>query len=194
VRPAWPAYRSVGTRAIPLACAVALASACAGGDPAPPLPRDLVAEFGAARVQPAPVPEVARIETATIAGASANVLRLTSPARLTWSLRLPVRADLQAEVAFVPDPAGSAPAGVTVRIGLSDDRIYDELFRAPLDGAADGSTVWQPIRLDLSPYSGWKWSLFYRPSRITWKLIVNADPTPGGSVHWRRLRVVAHGE
>jgi hypothetical protein len=67
---------------------------------------------------------------------------------------------------------------------VSDERSYEELARVPV---ASGS--WQPIRVDLTPFSGWKWSLFYQPSRRDWKLIIGADPTPAGTIVWRGITV-----
>jgi hypothetical protein len=38
-----------------------------------------------------------------------------------------------------------------------------------------GTPTWREIRADLSAYAGWKWSLFYRPDRITWRVVLAAD-------------------
>jgi len=108
-------------------------------------------------------------------------------------MRFSERADLEASVALVSSDAQAAPAGVTVRIGISNDRAYDELRAMPVTAVHDGTrSAWQPIRIDLSSYSGWKLSLFYRPSRITWNVIVNADAAPGGTLALRTLAVVPH--
>ncbi len=163
---------------------IGLGTACGAGEPSSP--RDLLREVASARVQPAPTVEVVRQAEVTVDGASTPALILTSPARLTWSIRFPERMQLDASVVLAPDPMRVPAAGVTVRIGVSDDRGYDELLRLPIGPDSGG---WQPIKVDLSAYSGWKWSLFYRPSRITWNLIVNADATPGGSIAWRELAV-----
>ena len=163
---------------------------CAGREPAPSLPRDLMRDLSSARIQPAPTSDVVRLgELPEAAGLTAALL-LTSPARLTWPIRFTEHAELDASVALIATPAESrpAPTGVIVRIGISDDRAYEELWRLSL-ASQDSRIVWQPIRLDLGSYSGWKWSLFYQPSRITWNLIVAADPAPGGTVAWRTLRI-----
>jgi hypothetical protein len=170
---------------------------CAGTEPAPSLPRDLMRDLSSARIQPAPTSEVARLgELADGAGSTAALL-LRSPARLTWSVRFREHAELDASVALIAG-AASMPlhnperptylAGVIVRIGISDDRAYEELWRLSLTAPGD-RIAWQPVRLDLGSYSGWKWSLFYQPSRTTWNLIVAADPAPGGLVAWRTLRI-----
>jgi hypothetical protein len=139
-----------------------------------------------ARIQPAATAEVARLGEVMDAGTSMAVLLTAAPARLTWLVRFPARAELEASVGLVP--ASPASAGVIVRVALADDRSYDELARLTLTATA-GAVSWHPIRIDLGAYSGWQWSLFYRPSKLTWSLIVGVDPMPSGTVAWRTLRV-----
>lgn len=103
-----------------------------------------------------------------------------APARVVFPVNMPARAHFRAAVAL-QSPAGS---GVTVRLGIADNRSYEELLKIPIDPPAPGADPWRAIDVDLRAYSGWQWSLFYRPSRITWKLVLNADATPGGSVVW----------
>lgn len=117
-------------------------------------------------------------------------LVMAAPSRVTWTLQFTERAELAAEVALAAEAGAPAGDGVTIRIGISDNRSYDELLRVRLDkGPAGAPPAWRPILLDLSAFSGWKWSLFYQPSRRQWKLIVNADATPGGSAAWQGLVV-----
>ena len=103
-----------------------------------------------------------------------------APARVLFAVRMPARARLHTAVALVP---GSG-AGVTIRVGISDNRSYDELEKLAVAPETAGRDPWQTIDIDLAPYSGWQWSLFYRPGRMTWRLVFNADPTPGGRVAW----------
>jgi hypothetical protein len=180
-------------RIITAALAGILSAGCAGTEPAPSLPHDLMRDLSSARIQPAATSEVARLgDLVDVAGSTAALL-LRSPARLTWPVRFQEHAELDASVALVATPAEPppAPAGVIVRIAISDDRAFEELLRVSLTAQGD-RIVWQPIRVDLGSYSGWKWSLFYQPSRITWNLIVAADPAPGGMVAWRTLRIQSH--
>ena len=150
-------------------------------------------DLSSARIQPAASAEVARVGEIADAGVPLPVLLITSPARLTWPLRLGEHADLDASVALVTSAATTTPAGVTIRIGVADERRFEELFRLPIaDTPGNGSLVWHPVRIDLGDYSGWKFSLFYRPSRRTWNVIVGVDPTPGGTLAWRALRIQAH--
>jgi hypothetical protein len=149
-------------------------------------------DLSSARIQPAPTSDVVRLGELPDAAGSTAALLLSSPARLTWPVRFHEHAEIDASVALVVPPAEPrpAPAGVIVRIGIADDRAYEELWRLLLT-PQDGRIVWQPIRLDLGSYSGWKWSLFYQPSRVTWNLIVAVDPAPAGTVAWRTLRIRA---
>jgi hypothetical protein len=179
---------------IRVALAATLVSACGSAEPASPLPRDLMRDLASARIQPAATSEVARLGDVVTDGVATPALLVTSPARLTWSVRFAERAALDGMVAMTP-PASAPPVaglGVTVRIGISDERAYEELFRIPLAAPSGATLAWTPVRVDLSGYSGWTWSLFYRPSRRTWQLIVAADPLPGGSIAWRSLRLVPH--
>ena len=121
-----------------------------------------------------------------MAGAAVSGLVMRAPSRATWTVRFPERAEIDASVAFVSEGSAGA-AGVTIRIAVSDGRAYEEVTRV----AVTGST-WQPVRGDLTPFSGWKWSLFYQPSRRDWQVIIGADPTPGGTVVWKEIRVVPY--
>jgi hypothetical protein len=113
---------------------------------------------------------------------------MRAPARVTWTLRFPDAAALMTAASIVPEADGSTGAGTTLRIGLSDDRYYEGIFKREF--APD--PVWQPVVVDLSKYAGWQWSLFYRPSERRWKLIVNADATPGGTLALRAPVIRRH--
>ena len=104
---------------------------------------------------------------------------MPAPSRVTWPVQLTERAELTARVAMLSD----LNLGVTIRVGISDNRNYDELTRIKI------GTNWQPIRVDLSAFSGWRFSLFYHPNKKIWNLIVNADATPGGTAAWAGLEV-----
>ena len=65
-------------------------------------------------------------------------------------------------------------APVRLRLGISDHRIYEGLVEVLL---TPGDRRWTELRADLSAYAGWQWSLFYRPDRIAWRLVLAADAT-----------------
>ena len=149
-------------------------------------------ELPNATVQAAPGAPGARQEFAPTEGGPAPAVFMTAPARVTWTLQFPETAEVAARVAIID--GGTSGQGVTVRLGLSDNRRYHELLREPVPPRPPNSPpVWRTIRVNLSEYSGWKWSLFYQPSRLKWRLIVNADATPGGTVALTELAVIRAG-
>lgn len=104
------------------------------------------------------------------------------PARAIWSLPLPrhglFRAFLTVDGAGAAGPA--APA-VRFRLGISDNRVYEGLVEQTLTPGSG----WTEFRADLSAYAGIKASLFYRPDRITWRLVLSTDrvgPAPASAV------------
>jgi hypothetical protein len=95
--------------------------------------------------------------------------------RATWDLPLPRHGMLRAFLAV--DPAAPPGAAVRFRVGVSDHRIYEPLAHSIVH-PADG---WIEFHADLSAYAGFKWSLFYRPGRIVWRLVLATDPEQGGA-------------
>ncbi len=156
-----------------------LGSACARG-PAP-ASIDLTAALPSAeRRALGPPDEAIRAATASRDRLERPAILTNAPARVLFAVRMPARARLHTAVSIV---AGSG-AGVTIRIGISDNRSYDELEKLLVAPPADGADPWHAVDVDLAAYSGWQWSVFYHPGRMTWRLVFNADPTPGGRVAW----------
>lgn len=174
--------RSVG---LPLALvtALALGAACHGRS-APPQYVDLIHELPRAeRRAVAPVDEAIRVDMTGPEDDMRPAIVMQAPARLTWAMRFPSRAHLATAVMLVPDVAGSQ-RGVTVRVGVADDRTYEAVFQLPIEASGAAPPAWRLVDIDLSAYSGWQWSLFYRPWAITWRVIVSVDATPGGTAAW----------
>ena len=175
-------HRPLVTRCIGIGAVVIAASRC-GGTPAP---IDLLAALPTAERRAAgPIDRA--IVLIAVAGdrGTEPVLQIQAPARVSYPVRLGAHAWLRGDVML----ATGSGEGVTVRVGIADTRTYEELLHLPVNPPRYGIDTWRTVDLDLGAYSGWQWSLFYRPSGITWKLIFNADPTPSGSVIWRRLRI-----
>ena len=109
------------------------------------------------------------------------------PSRLTIPLPLPKGGMLRAALAV--DSANPA-AAARFRVGVSDHRIYEAL-----DGivvAAD-RRGWVELQTDLSAYAGFKWSLFYRPDRVIWRVVLATDavgPAPARAF-WGTPEVLA---
>ncbi len=91
------------------------------------------------------------------------------PARAIWSLALPRRGVFRAFVTLATD--GHPSTSVRFRMGVSDDRVYEGLATCELQGEPG----WTELRADLSAFAGFKWSLFYRPDRVTWRVVLSTD-------------------
>lgn len=158
-----------------IVCYALAAMACrAGRDRVPEI--DLLDALPAAERRAADsVDEAVRMDVVGVEGDVRTALVMRAPARVTWDVKLPLHARLSTAIILVSGMPGTS-GGVTVRIGLSDRRVYKEIGRAEATGA------WVPVMLDLREYSEWKFSLFDQPLRKSWQLVLNADATPGGTV------------
>ena len=149
---------------------------------------DLIDEFERAEQRP---PARLALAAHTIAGVTHPAIIMPVPSRLTWRLPLPRGGLLRT---FVAPIDAAAPLGTTVplrfRIGIADDRIYEGLTHIVVTPEQRG---WIELRADLSAYAGWKWSLFYRPDRIVWSVVLAADALAGGQakVVWGAPEIVA---
>lgn len=121
-----------------------------------------------------------------IAGRDGVSLRVRSPSRVTWTLPLPHDGRFETTVSTLSD------ARVRFRIGVSDGRVYEALREVVLS-TRDAP---MPVVVDLSAYAGWKWSLFYHPDRIAWRLTLSADAMGGvpGLALWTAPRVMTTHE
>jgi hypothetical protein len=121
------------------------------------------------------------IVPAALDGRVRRAIRTPAVGRISWKVKLPARAVLQTYIRADPECPASGK-GVLFRIGISDGRTYDELLNRWVGSAGDRSGQdWQPILIDLSPYSGFKWSLFYHPSRIWWWIVFNTAASPASA-------------
>lgn len=147
---------------------------------------DLIDEFERAEKRP---PEGVRVPAHTAGGLTLPAIVMPIPSRVTWRLPLPRGGLLRTSVAranAVPGTVGVPP--VRFRIGIADDRIYEGLTEITV---APEQHDWIDLRVDLSAYAGWKWSLFYRPDRILWNLVLAADGAGGETrVVWGASEIV----
>lgn len=134
---------------------------------------DLTRQFDRADKRPAVGFQIATYSTGGIARPA---IVAPVPGRFTCDLSLPRRGVFHTYAALADPPPGAPSPSARLRIGISDDRVYEALTEATL---APGARGWIEITADLSGYAGWKWSLFYRPDRITWRLVLAADPLEG---------------
>jgi hypothetical protein len=152
------------------ACAVLLAlpsAGCRAPAPSSPIPVvDLIKEFDRAEKRPAGQYAIA---DHLAGGTRRPSIVAPAPGRITWVLPLPRRGRLRTALVAL------SPAPVRVRIGVSDARIYEGLAEAVVTGMAS----WSMLTADLSPYAGWKFSLFYQPERLAWHVNVSLDAMGG---------------
>jgi hypothetical protein len=111
-------------------------------------------------------------------GVSRAAIAAAVPSRLTLRLPFPRHGVFHAFVALADPPTGSHSGGARLRLGVSDDRTYEPLAELVLPRDAHG---WTDLRADLSAYAGRKWSLFYRPDRIVWRLVLAVDAVDNGA-------------
>lgn len=149
---------------------VILCSGCRHVDQASVTAVNLIREVDRAEKRP---PIGFEISTREIDGQSRPSIVVPVPSRLTILLPLPRHGVLRALASLDPT-ATQVP--VRLRVGVSDDRIYERLTDVDLP---PGNPHWIAVQTDLSAYAGWKWSLFYRPERIVWHVVLAADATGG---------------
>lgn len=111
------------------------------------------------------------------AGVSRPAIAAAVPSRLIVRLPLPRHGVFHAYVALAEPAAGGAPTGARLRVGVSDERTYEGVTELVLPPDRRG---WTELRADLSAYAGWKWSVFYRPDRVIWRLVLAVDAVQGG--------------
>lgn len=152
--------------------------ACRSGPSAGVVPVvDFIKEFDRADRRP---------HTYAVASSAAGGIALPAivgpaPGRLTWTLALPRAAEFRSQVAATGGP-------VRVRVGVSDNRIYEGLAAATVAPGAP----WAPVAADLSRYAGWKASLFYRPDEVQWHFVLSADVVAdAATVVWGAPEIVA---
>lgn len=121
-------------------------------------------------------------------GVSRPAISAAVPSRLTVRLPFPHHGVFHASVTRADAPPGTHPGAARLRVGVSDDRTFEELTNLLLSPDARG---WTDLRVDLSAYAGWKWSLFYRPDRIVWRLVLAADALDNSppAVLWGEPRI-----
>jgi hypothetical protein len=139
---------------------------------------DLLRELPSAEMRPAP--SAFELVEHRVQDQSRPSISTGAPSRLIYTLAIPRRSTLRVAVAL--DTTTAAP--IRFRVGVSDERIYDALAEVTLAPASKNG--WSELQADLSAYAGWKWSLFYRPERRRWRLVLSTDAIAGvpGRVVW----------
>jgi hypothetical protein len=166
---------------------VILCAGCRHVENAPVPVVNLIREFDNAEKRPISGFE---IETREIDGHVRPSIVVPVPSRLTIALPLPRRGVLRAFASIDPN---SFAAPVRLRVGVSDNRVYERLTDVDL---APGDGQWTPVRTDLSAYAGWKWSLFYHPERVVWHVVLAADAIGGAPTRaiWGSPEIITDAE
>ena len=107
----------------------------------------------------------------TLGGVTRATITAPVPSRAIWVTPVPRRASLSLFVGIPPLPAGCS---ARFRFGVSDDRIYERRGSATPPAGA-----WSEMRVDLSLYAGRKFSIFYQPDGVVWRLVLSADHVAG---------------
>ena len=151
---------------------------------------DLIHEMDRADKRP---PGGFAIAMQQVDGVARPVIAAAVPSRLTIALPLPRHGVFHALVALADGPPDARAAPVRLRVGVSDHRIYEGVTNLIL---TPGTRTWIDVRADLSAYAGWKWSLFYRPDGITWRVVLAADATENvpATVLWGAPEIVTDTE
>jgi hypothetical protein len=122
----------------------------------------------------------------TINGESIRAVAPPGASRITWEARLPDRAVLDVAIALKPEAWSVEGDGVLFRVGIADERNYEEHVNRVVNpfGRPDDRR-WIHLVVDLAQYSGFRWSLFFHPRRMLWRIILNTNAGIPGSTDQR---------
>jgi hypothetical protein len=168
--------RGPAARVALLAMLAMVPGSCAREDSSPVRIVDLVREFRHA-AEARPSRDSFEVADVSLSGQSEPAIRTIAPSRLVFVLPVPRRGVFVARVAIDGGVDDAPPQPLRFRVGVSDDRIYEQLADVLLTPGVQ--TGWTEFRADLSAYAGWQWSLFYRPERRRWRLVLSADAVSG---------------
>lgn len=150
-----------------------IGAACGSGAPqAQLLVVDLIGKFRIAEARPANA--AFGLAQHILGGHVRATLDVPVPSRIIWTIPVPRRGKLVITPALAPS---TSPSAVRFRAGVSDNRIYEGLVDMTVR-SVDGA-IGPQWEIDLSHYSGRKWSLFYQPDRLTWRLVLNTELVEG---------------
>jgi hypothetical protein len=157
---------------------------------------DLLASLN--RAEKRPSGETITTTIATLDGPPEAAVDVPAMSRIVWSVRMPDHAVLRTAVGASPQMAAAIGGRAVFRIGISDERTYDELSTTEV--SLGSAQAWRRVAIDLSKYSGFKWSLFYRPREKTWNVIFNTrikglgrPIAPSDRLLWARPSIMGTG-
>jgi len=126
------------------------------------------------------------LATVTLSGETHRAVATPGGSRITWELHLPDRAVLQVLVALKEEAWTIEGDGVLFRVGIAEGRTHEDLLTRVVNpyGQPD-DRKWIPLTVDLGAYSGFKWSLFYHPRGLLWRIVLNTNAGLPGSTDSR---------
>jgi hypothetical protein len=127
---------------------------------------DMVREFERAEKHPS---SGCRTSVHSAGGLIRPSILMPVPSRAIWSLPLPRGGRFRSFLAVSSSDNG---ATVQFRFGVSDLRIYEALAQQTITA---GRSAWVDFGADLSAYAGTKFSLFYRPDSMIWRVVLATD-------------------
>lgn len=169
------------------------------GSAAPGTPTDLIDSLGTAERRPSAA--VFDVSPVTINGESIRAVATPAASRITWELRLPDRARLEVAVALKPEAWTVAGDGVLFRVGIAEGRTHEDIVTRVVNPyGRPEDRRWIPISVDLGGHSGFKWSLFYHPRVILWRIVLNTSAAnPASAEHlgdlplWGEPKLLGNG-
>lgn len=116
----------------------------------------LVDRFGEAKRQPEDA-ALYSVADATLNGETKKAIAITPTVgtRLTWRVAIPDDGWLSVAVGMKPEAWKQEGDGVLFYVGVSDGRVYEQLFSQHVHPFANsGDRKWIPVMVDLSAYAG----------------------------------------
>lgn len=123
-------------------------------------PVDLVGQFESAEKRPAG--GTFEVIDADLNGQTQRAIYTVPASRLTYKVQVPEDAWLRVSVGTKPESWTAEGDGVLFRVGVSDGRVYDELFTQHVNPFGNaGDRKWIPVWVDLSAYAGEEVSVIF---------------------------------
>lgn len=135
---------------------------------------DLIRSFGDAEKRPVSGSFV--LDQHTLSGTMRASIGVPVPSRVIWTTPVPRKATLNVLAGVA---ASDSPSVVRFRVGISDHRVYEALVERTISAVGGADSGWSSVAVDLSAYAGRKWSIFYRPDRVEWRLVLSTDAIEG---------------
>ena len=164
--------------------AAAMVGACGGGERTLVPVTNLLDSIGQAERRPSGA--AFDVVPVALQGETHAAVATPGGSRITWEMHLPDHAVLQVFVALKEEAWTIEGDGVLFRVGVAEGRTHEDLVTRVVNPYAQpDDRRWIPLTIDLGPYSGFKWSLFYHPRDLLWRIVLNTNAGIPGSADTR---------